>query len=129
MYNKLVELLNNSYSPYSEFRVSAIIEMKDGSIVGGVNVENASYGASICAERSALVSAVSRGYKKDDFKAIHILTNNDKVTYPCFICRQVLIEFFSLDSKVFLYGRSGEVKEEIIGLICPNAFTKDDLNI
>lgn len=63
MKEKLLELLNNSYSPYSKFRVAAITLMKDGTEFNGVNVENASYGGAICAERSAIVSAISAGYK------------------------------------------------------------------
>ena len=67
MYEKLLNLLNNSYCPYSNFRVSAIAIMNDLKEFSGVNVENASYGACICAERSAIVSAISNGYKKGDF--------------------------------------------------------------
>ena len=70
MREKLTELLKNSYSPYSKFPVAAIVVMKDGREFSGVNVENASYGATICAERSAIVSAISHGYKKGDFKEL-----------------------------------------------------------
>ncbi|MDE5538947.1 MAG: hypothetical protein K2J20_00470 [Bacilli bacterium] len=66
MREKLVKLLDNSYSPYSKFRVACIAVMKDGKEFPGVNVENASYGASICAERSAILSAISNGYKRYD---------------------------------------------------------------
>ena len=68
MKEKLLKLLNNSYSPYSKFRVAAIVVMKDGKEFCGVNVENASYGAGICSERSAIVSAVSNGYKVDGYR-------------------------------------------------------------
>lgn len=68
MKEKLIKLLENSYSPYSHFRVAAIVVMQDGKEFNGVNVENASYGASICAERSAILSAISSGYKKGEFK-------------------------------------------------------------
>ena len=64
MREKLISLLNNSYSPYSKFRVSAIVVMKDGKFFNGVNVENASYGGSICAERNAINAAISNGYKR-----------------------------------------------------------------
>ena len=67
MKDKLIKLLDNAYSPYSKYRVAAIVLMKDGKEFYGVNVENASYGATICAERSAIVSAISNGYKKDKY--------------------------------------------------------------
>lgn len=73
MQEKLREILKNSYSPYSNFKVAAIVVMKDGSEFKGVNVENASYGAAICAERSAIVSAVSAGYKIGAFKELHVM--------------------------------------------------------
>ena len=69
---KLKELLNNSYAVYSNYKVSCILETKDNNYFYGVNVENASYGATICAERSAIVSAISKGYQKGDFKELYI---------------------------------------------------------
>ena len=73
MKEKLLKLANNSYSPYSHYRVATILIMKDGKEISGVNVENASYGSSICSERSAIVSAISMGYKKGDFKELHCM--------------------------------------------------------
>ena len=93
MEESLKRLLKNSYSPYSGFKVAAIVLMKDGKSFGGVNVENASYGASICAERVAITKALSEGEKKEDFKEIHILGSTSN-TMPCFICRQTFAEFF-----------------------------------
>ena len=85
-----------SYSPYSHFAVGACVLMKDGSVFTGCNIENSSYGATICAERAAVCNAVSSGYR--DFKAIAIVgglnsTGINGITYPCGICRQVLSEF------------------------------------
>ena len=71
MKEKLIKLLDNAYAPYSNFHVAAIVELKDGTQVSGVNVENASYGATICAERNAITTAISMGYKKGDFKKIY----------------------------------------------------------
>jgi cytidine deaminase len=88
-----------SYSPYSKFRVGAAILCGDGSIVTGTNVENRSFGLTICAERSAVVSAIGSG--KKDFKAIAIATPDS--TYPvspCGACRQVLSEFLPPESSV-----------------------------
>ena len=76
MQEKLIKLLNNSYSPYSKFRVASIVVMKDGTEFSGVNVENASYGASICAERSAILSAISNGYKRYDFEKLYVLSSS-----------------------------------------------------
>ena len=76
MKDKLLKLLENSYSPYSKFRVSAIAVMKDGKEFCGVNVENASYGAAICAERSAIVSAISAGYKRYDFRELNLMVGS-----------------------------------------------------
>lgn len=126
MKEKLEKLLNNSYAPYSKFRVSCIIVTNDNQEFLGVNVENASYGATICAERSALVSAVSHGYKKGDFKEIHIMNASEKIATPCFICRQVLIEFFDQNAKVYLYTKD---KMECYSLkeLTPLMFNEDNL--
>lgn len=127
MKEKLEQLMKNSYSPYSKFRVSAILEMKDGSFIEGVNVENASYGATICAERSAIVSAISKGYKKGDFKALHVLTDSETVSSCCFICRQVIVEFFDKEDTIYLYDKKGNKKELKVSELCPYPFTEGDL--
>lgn len=128
MKEKLISLLNNSYSPYSNFRVSAIVVMKDGREFGGVNVENASYGASICAERSAILSAVSAGYRKDDFESIYVMCDNDsKVGKPCFVCRMTLVEFFNRDKKVICMNPNGDTEEYTVSDLCPYPFDSEDL--
>lgn len=127
MKEKLINLLNNSYSPYSNFRVATIVVMNDGKEFNGVNVENASYGAAICAERSAIVSAVSAGYKKGDFKEIHVMCDSEKISSSCFLCRQVIIEFFEKTSKVVFYNNKGETMELTVGEICPYPFDSEDL--
>ena len=85
------EVRENAYAPYSKFQVGAAILTTDGNVFTGCNVENASYGASICAERAALAGAVSCGYR--EFEAIAIASNGEDTVYPCGICRQVLHEF------------------------------------
>jgi len=127
MKEKLINLLNNSYSPYSKFRVATILVMKDGTEFNGVNVENASYGAAICAERSAIVSAVSAGYKKGDFKEIHVMCDSEKISSSCFVCRQVITEFFEKQSKVVFYNNKGEYMELTVEDICPYPFDSEDL--
>ena len=127
MKEKLVSLLENSYSPYSKFRVSAIAVMNDGMEFSGVNVENASYGASICAERSAILSAISNGYKKHDFKEINIMVSSGKIGMPCFVCRQMMLEMFDLDVIVRCFSTKGEVVEHTLKELCPYPFDSEDL--
>lgn len=128
MVEKLLKLAENSYSPYSHFRVAAIVIMNDGMEIGGVNVENASYGASICAERSAIVSAISHGYKKNDFKELHIMcADSSKISTCCFLCRQVISEFFDKDSLITCYDKNGNMKVFNVSEICPYPFDEDDL--
>lgn len=127
MKEKLIKLLDNSYSPYSKFRVASIVIMKDGREFNGVNVENASYGAAICAERSAIVSAISAGYKKGDFKELYVMCDSHKISSSCFICRQVISEFFNLDDKVIFMSNLGEQKTYLVKEICPVPFNEEDL--
>ena len=127
MKDKLLELHKNSYAPYSNFYVSAIIVAKDGVELSGVNVENASYGASICAERSAIVSAISAGYKKGDFKELNVMVSSGEIGMPCFVCRQVISEFFDKDAIVRCFATTGEYKEYTVEEICPYPFGSDDL--
>ncbi|MGM9850481.1 MAG: cytidine deaminase [Bacilli bacterium] len=128
MIEELLELGKNSYSPYSQFRVAAIVVMKDGNKFRGVNVENASYGATICAERSGILSAVSAGYKKGDFKELHIMClDSNKISTPCFMCRQVISELFDKDAIVTCYNNNGESKEYKVSELCPYPFDEDDL--
>lgn len=127
MKDKLKELLNNSYSPYSYFRVASIVVMKDGREFNGVNVENASYGAAICAERSAIVSAISAGYKKHDFETLYVMCDNEKIGFSCMVCRQVISEFFELDKKVIAMNPNGEEISLTIKELCPYPFSDEDL--
>lgn len=128
MYEKLLKLLNNSYSPYSKFRVSAIVVMKDGTEFSGVNVENASYGASICAERSAIVSAISAGYKKDDFESLYVMCgDSNTISTCCFLCRQVICEFFKENCKIECFDKLGNSKIFEVKELCPHPFDEGDL--
>lgn len=93
---ELVELaftmLERSYVPYSHFPVGAALLCKDGTVFTGCNVENAAYGSTICAERTALVKAVSEGHR-DDFVALAVVGNSTDYCWPCGACRQMLYEF------------------------------------
>ena len=127
MFLKLKEVLENSYSPYSNFRVSAVVVTNDYKYFYGVNVENASYGATICAERSAIVNAISHGVKKCDFKELHVLIDSKKISTCCFICRQVICEFFSSDKKIIIYNNTGESITYKVSELCPYPFLEGDL--
>ena len=107
---KLKELLNNSYAVYSNYKVSCILETKDNNYFYGVNVENASYGATICAERNAIANAITNGYKKQDFKRIYIMNSSDKISSCCMLCRQVFLEFFDMDMEVIMYNNKFDEK-------------------
>ncbi len=86
------DMLERSYCPYSHFPVGAALLCADGSVFTGCNVENAAYGSTICAERTALVKAVSEGHR-DDFVRIAIAGNSEDYCWPCGPCRQMLYEF------------------------------------
>ena len=127
MKEELIKLLDKAYAPYSNFHVSCLVEMKDGKYISGVNVENASYGASICAERNAITTAISMGYKKGDFRKIYVMVSGEKLSTPCFMCRQVITEFFDNDSEVVLMGKNGESKILKVSELCPYPFDESDL--
>ena len=127
MKEEIIELLNNSYSPYSKFRVAAIAVMKDGTKFKGINVENASYGASICAERVAITSAIANGYKKHDFEKLYVMCDSPKIGTCCFICRQVIEEFFESDKLIIMMNPNGEELVKTVRELCPYPFNEDNL--
>lgn len=111
--------MRNSYSPYSHFPVGAALRARDGRVFLGCNVENATYGASICAERTALVKAVSEGAR--EFDAIAVSTK-DLPGWPCGICRQCLSEF-APDLRVLITWKDGEkVEKTTLGELLPHQF-------
>jgi len=121
MQEKLQNLLNNSYAPYSNYKVACILIAKDGKEFSGVNVENNSYGATICAERVAICNAMANGYKSNDFKEIHITSSGEVPAIPCMLCRQVFTEFFDEDIKIFIYTKDGIINYSYNDL-CPYEF-------
>lgn len=127
MKEKLERLLDNSYSPYSHFRVSSIAVMKDGKEFCGVNVENASYGATICAERNAIIQAIANGYKKGDFKELYVMCDNEKIGMSCMLCRQVMTELFDKDVKVIEMNPNGDTEIHTVKELCPYPFDEEDL--
>lgn len=118
------EVRERAYAPYSNYNVGAALLTKSGKVFLGVNVENAAYPDTICAERSAVVSAVSAGER--DFDAIAVATSNGGT--PCGSCRQVLAEF-GLDIQVLLVDGSGElIQQNTVRDLLPGAFQPKDLS-
>ncbi|KAK9455649.1 C.1 cytidine deaminase [Dipodascopsis uninucleata] len=116
----------DAYAPYSNFKVGAVLVAKDGTYIPGANVENASYGACICAEQTAIVKAVTGGHRY--FKAIGVASSSGALTAPCGICRQVLREF-APDIEVYMFTGDGRYKmTELEGLL-PMSFGPEDLNV
>jgi len=105
-----LEVASHAYAPYSGFRVGSALLLSNGEIVTGTNVENVSYGLTLCAERSALVQAVARFGPEIRVVAAAVVNRNDSPSPPCGACRQVLAEFTEPDAPVsFPAGRSGMV--------------------
>lgn len=99
---------SRAYAPYSNFRVGAALLFVDGSVVTGCNVENASYGVTICAERSAVVRAISeKGHTVRSIAAIAVANLNQAASAPCGACRQVLSEFVTSDAVVLFPAEGG----------------------
>ncbi|WP_010287698.1 cytidine deaminase [Kurthia massiliensis] len=120
-------VLKHSYSPYSKFPVGAAILMKDGTVISGVNVENVSFGATNCAERTAIFTAITQGYQKGDFEAIAVAGETEDFLPPCNICRQVMVEFFAPTTPVYLTNGAGDIREFLLKDIAPLAFTELDM--
>lgn len=127
MQEKLLNLLNNSYSPYSNFRVAAIVVTKDGQEFNGANVENASYGATICAERVAITNAIANGVKRRDFDKLYVMCDSLKIGTCCFVCRQVISEFFESDKEIIMMNPNGDTLIKKVSELCPYPFTEENL--
>lgn len=103
MQKKLDLLLKKAYAPYSKVKVSAIVETNDGQEYHGINIENATFTPTICAERNAIFQAIIAGSKKGDFKALHLTASTTNVLNPCGVCQQVMAEFFKPETKIYLW--------------------------
>lgn len=122
---KAYEGRKNAYAPYSKFKVGAAVLMENDKIYTGCNIENASYGATNCAERTAIFKAISEGNRK--ICAIAIVSTDDEYTYPCGICRQVIAEFADENTEIILGKKSLEYIVKTLAEILPGAFTKEAL--
>lgn len=128
--NLAIEAREHAYVPYSHFAVGAALLTKDGKVYQGCNIENSSYGATNCAERTAFFTAVYQGER--DFEAIAIVGGKagepvSELCAPCGICRQVMREFCKDDFKIFLSKGDGTVLETTLTNLLPLSFSKEDL--
>ena len=118
LYEEAMKAASNAYAPYSQFHVGAALLLPDGSVQTGVNVENRSFGATNCAERTAVFAAVARGYKT--FQAIAIATpDSDYPVSPCGICRQVLSEFAPAETPVVFGNKWENTVKTTLGELYP----------
>ena len=113
-----------AYCPYSKFRVGCVLYTSNGDFIDGVNVENISYGLSICSERSALCSAISMGINKDEIKYLSVCTDREEFLTPCGACRQFIAEFPSI-KYIVIVNNSGLVKLTTTEELLPFQFKCD----
>lgn len=127
IFNLAKEAMENSYAPYSEYNVGAVLVTKSGKIFKGCNIENASYSVTCCAERTALFSAVASGEK--EFEAIMVVGGkNGRITdyaMPCGVCRQALAEFCGADFKVYVGKSETDIKTFTLEELLPYSFNKE----
>ena len=120
------DAMKHAYAPYSRYPVGACVKTKDGKLIPGVNNENASFGLTNCAERSAVFAAYSLGYRKEDIEAIAIVSDGEKLAAPCGACRQVLVELLLQNTPIIL-SNGRESKLTNIAELLPMSFTSEDV--
>ena len=116
-----------AYVPYSRFKVGAALETKDGKIYLGCNIENASYGLTNCAERTAFFAALADGYAPGDFTRLAVIGDTDEVISPCGACRQVIAELGGKSLTVLLANLKGKIEKTDSVHLLPFAFSADDM--
>lgn len=125
MKEELKKLLNNSYAPYSNIKFACIVETEKGNFYKGVNIENASFGATICAERNAINNAISNGDK--NIKAIYLINNTENFYFPCNLCKQTFLEFLSDDVIFNIMNINLEMKVFTFKEIMNKNFSKEEM--
>ncbi len=124
---KLVQLArearDRAYTPYSHFKVGCALVDQHEQVHLGCNIENAAYGPTNCAERTALFRAIADGVPKGRFKAMAVIGDTQKPIAPCGICRQVMVELCAPDMPVYLANLDGEIIETTVEALLPGAFT------
>lgn len=121
--------MKRAYTPYSKFQVGAALLDANGQVHLGCNVENAAYGPTNCAERTALFRAIADGNKVGSFQAIAVMGDTEGPISPCGVCRQVLVELCEPDMPVYLGNLKGDFAQTTVSALLPGAFTTKDLHI
>ncbi len=119
LYKMAVEALKNAYAPYSKFKVGAALLAGNGAVYAGVNIENASFGATICAERTAFAKAISEGVR--EFEAIAVVSS-EGTALPCGICRQFMLEFCASDFKIITGDDAESLRIYTLSELMPEGF-------
>lgn len=127
--NELIELARQArelaYAPYSRFKVGAVVECRDGRVFTGCNVENSSYGLTICAERNALGKAISEGAR--DFTRVAVIAETHSPIHPCGACRQVILELCGEETVVVMADLNGQIETRTIVELLPAPFDRSFL--
>lgn len=123
----LLEAQSHSISPYSNFKVGAVVLTKDGKYHRGFNIENSAFGVSMCAERCALFHTYASGYTKDDIVSLSLITSSSNVGTPCGSCRQVMSELMNVNCPVYIYNKDeSEHLFTTVKNLLPYMFTSED---
>ena len=122
-----IEVRNHAYAPYSGFKVGAALMDQNGCIHAGCNVENAAYGPTNCAERTALFRAIADGAAAKSFISIAIVAGSEHPVSPCGVCRQVMIELCEPEMPVWMGNMQGDWVQSTVAELLPGAFEPDSL--
>jgi cytidine deaminase len=123
LHHHATEAAQNSYSPYSHFRVGAAVLLENGAIIAGTNVENASYRLTSCAEQAAIAAAVTLHGPAIRIRAVAVVNLNGAACMPCGACRQTILEFATPHTMVFYPNATGEIVTTTLAALLPAAFT------
>lgn len=124
----ILKAQSQSYSPYSNFRVGAVVCTKDGKYHMGFNIENSAYGECMCAERVALFSTYAKGYHKEDIASLTLITSSPEIGSPCGSCRQVMSELMELHCPVYIFNNDESIRlDTTVEKLLPYVFTSEVL--
>ncbi len=122
LYEEAKSAMQNAYVPYSKFKVGAAILLKDGNVIRGCNVENAAYGLTNCAERTAMFAMYAQGYTKNDVEEMIVIADTKGPISPCGSCRQVMTELIPEEANIYLTNCNGDTKKMTLDELMPYGF-------